>query len=111
MNQRGQALIEMLILSSIIIVAVIWTVRLGVLLHINIAVDEMIEITHLCEIQKKSDCQSQLEKNLRQLGLTKNSLIVANSNNQSRIWLNATTSLGQQFVKESELKLGLTVSQ
>ncbi len=109
MNQRGQALIEMLILSSITIVSVLMIVRLGFILQLNIAIDEMIESAHLCDLQNQKDCAYQLSTKMKSIGLIEKSLSLSHTTNKSMIQLQAETSLGHSFRKESELELALSV--
>jgi hypothetical protein len=109
MNRSGQALIEMLVLSSIAIVSVLLIVRLGFILQMNIAIDEMIETTHLCELQKKNNCRSELLQKLSNIGIIENSLVLSKTTDRSNLRLSADTSLGHTIFKESELYLGLSV--
>ncbi len=110
MNQKGQALIEMTIISGLVIVGVITVVRLCLAAQINFVIDELIESAHLCELQAKPRCQQQFNQKLTDFNLKNISTVFNLSKNTSSIKLHAETELGKSFEKESELTLELEVN-
>ncbi len=109
MNQKGQAFVEVVILSSILMISVILIVRLGLILYLNIAVDEVIETNHLCELQNKSDCHSDLQAKLKALSLQNIRTHRSKTAETSFLTVKAESNLGKIFEKESELHLELTI--
>lgn len=109
MNQKGQAFIEVVILSSILMISIILIVRLGLILYLNIALDEVIETTHLCELQNKSDCHHDFHTRLKALSFKTIRAHRSRTAEASYLIVTAESNLGKIFEKESELHLELTI--
>ncbi len=109
MNQKGQAMIEILILGFLLMVAFIALIRLGLAVQMNIVIDELIESAHLCELQQKSFCQTRLKDKLADFNLKILSSTFITSADTSFIKLHTESNLGKIFEKESELYLELSI--
>ena len=109
MNQRGQAMIEMAMLSSLLIIGLILIVRMGLALHLSLVIDELIESAQLCELQQKPLCRQQLTAQLQDLNFKNIHAVWITSQNTSRLKLYVESNLERVFEKESELTLDLQV--
>ena len=64
MNNKGQAFIESIILLSIVTMACLFLIRLGLHLQNEILIDDLVEETLICKLQKKQNCIQQLKSQL-----------------------------------------------
>lgn len=104
MNRRGQAMIESLFVGLILVLALSLFLRVFARAQKNILVDEFIEETLICLVQKKLSCVHVFQQRLRDLGFS--NISVHTQRNQSRwiLHLKATSSFKEKIEKESELE-------
>lgn len=102
-NNKGQALIEAVAISSVFLVGLVFLVAVFYNQMVFIAVDDAIETYFFCHIQKKQLCRSQLEARLRQLKI--NSIQIDESNNDKNfeLTINAETNYNYEFHKKRQL--------
>ena len=109
MNHRGQAFIESMILLSIVTVSCLFLIRLGLHLQNEILIDELVEETLICKLQKKKNCIGQLKKNLYSLNFKSVEVTDKSQPTKSHIKLQTLSGLDFKVVLESELSLALQV--
>lgn len=110
MNQKGQALTEGLILGSLIGLAIFYVTRTGFSIQQNIILNELIEMTLVNCLQNSQSCTKKLEEHLKRLQF-KNIQIHLDQKNQKMILnVQAQSSFGILFFKESELDIDLQVN-
>lgn len=107
MNKKGQAFLEALILSPIILICTYLIVRSGFLFILNVSLDDLVEQALFCELQQKNNCMAYLEKETQNLGLKEISTSHSKTDSYASVYLKATSSLGHQLIKQSELRLDL----
>ncbi len=109
MNNKGQAFIESILLLSLVTVACLFLIRLGLHLQHEILIDDFVEGALICKLQKKVNCVNQLKDQFH--GLNYKSVEVTDLSNpdEARIRLRALSELGFEVLLESELALGLQV--
>ncbi|MBC7421388.1 MAG: hypothetical protein H7328_11725 [Bdellovibrio sp.] len=109
MNQKGQAAVELSIFGLFLMTTILFTVRIGLAIQMNIVIGELIESAHLCELQRRPSCRHKLQASLNDFNLKNVNLVFRTTNDYSYIQLYANTDLGKIFQKESELALELDV--
>lgn len=70
-NQKGQGMIESVMIIPLAILFMIYTVQLLLYLTVEIAIDDAIENFALCQVQSKPLCQSLFTEELNKLPLRK----------------------------------------
>jgi preprotein translocase subunit SecF len=108
-NQKGQAMIEAVIILAIALIFSIKAIQLGLNLHYEILVDDLIEQTLICHYQKKSTCISDLRHRLNELSFHDVQISDRSDSNTSRLRLQLTTGFGVVLTRESELTLDLSI--
>lgn len=68
-NNKGQALIESVLVTPILILFFIYLVQALLYLTVEIAIDDALENLILCEVQNKTQCTSQFYQNTSLLPL------------------------------------------
>jgi preprotein translocase subunit SecF len=109
MNQKGQALVESLIFSTLAILCSIKLLQLGLDLRYEILFDDLIEQTLICHFQQEADCNGKLRKKLADLNFKEIQITEQSTNETAKIKLSAKTGLNSSFIRESELTLDLSV--
>lgn len=107
MNNRGQAMIESLLLGCVVIISLFFFLHLALRMQKNILLDELIEQTLICMAQKNPLC---LESFRQQLITQKYQKISAAYNQFGNKWslqLKAETAFNEIIEKESELEYDL----
>lgn len=67
MNNKGQALVEALLLLPLSLMFFIFIVYYLLYFTIEISIDDALESRLLCAIQKRSDCESQFQNHINNL--------------------------------------------
>jgi hypothetical protein len=108
MNQKGQAMIEAVIIMAIALIFSIKAIQLGLNLHYEILIDELIEQTLICHYQK-TNCISDLRSRLNDMKFHDVQINDRSDAATSRLWLQVTTGFGVVITRESELTLDLSI--
>lgn len=98
-----------MILLSIVTVACIYLIRLGLHLQNEILIDELVEETLICKLQKKQTCIGQLKSKLYSLNFKSVEVTDMSQPTKSHIKLQTLSGLDFKAVIESELSLALQV--
>lgn len=104
MTNRGQAMVESLLIGLILIFALSFFLRLMITTQKSFLIDEFVEQALICLVQGNSNCTTTLKEKLLEQDFT---LISVNSEKSSGKWIvhiSATTSLNDRIEKESELE-------
>ena len=109
MNNRGQAFIESIILLSIVTVACLFLIRLGLQLQNEILIDDLVEETLICKLQKKQTCIQQLKSTLYAMNFKSVEVTDLSQNDKAHIKLKTISHLNFTASIESELSLALQV--
>ncbi len=109
MNQKGQAVIESVILLTICTVVSVTFIQLGLHLFSEIVVEDLLEQTLICKLQKQSDCTAKLKKKLHDLNYTAVTVIDRSHSEKAKILVQWNSSLTYSAALESELSFDLTV--
>lgn len=109
MNQKGQALVESLIFSTLAILCSIKLLQLGLDLRYEILFDDLIEQTLICHFQHESNCNNKLRNKLTDLNFKEIQISDHSMNKTAKIKLSVKTGLNSTFTRESELTLDLSV--
>ena len=109
MNNKGQAFIESIILLSIVTAACLFLIRLGLHLQNEILIDDLVEETLICKLQKKETCLLQLQNKLYSLNFKIVDAKFINQHNKAHLKLRTVSGLGFEAQVESELSLALQV--
>ncbi len=110
-NNKGQALIESLIVGLILISTLFFTIRVALIAQQNTLVDEFIEQTMICLAQQNVDCEVKLKKQLEALNFRSISIQNLSNHPKFSIVLKAVTPFSRILEKESELELDLQVAK
>ncbi len=70
-NNRGQALFEAVLMVPITILFFIYIIEILLYLTVEIAVDDAMESSLLCQIQQSENCKIRFQQTLDQLPLSK----------------------------------------
>lgn len=108
MNNKGQALIETLIVASLAVFLSVSLLQLGLDARYEILFDDLIERTLLCHFQKQTNCSGQLRQKLTELNFKNIQISEVSDQNTIRLKLSATTRLKTVFNRESEMTLDLS---
>ena len=106
-NNKGQAFVEALMISPLIIISTYLIIRTGLFLILNIALDDLLEQALVCELQKKTNCIFNLEKEMKDLNFSEITIKHSTTDSYASIYLSATSGLKRKIIKQSELSLGL----
>lgn len=106
-NNKGQAFIEALMISPLIVISTYLIIHAGLFLILNIALDDLLEQALVCELQKKTTCIQILEKEMKLLNLNEISIQHKTTDTYTSIILTATSALKRKITKQSELNLDL----
>lgn len=109
MNQKGQAMIETLAVSSITIFFFIKLIQLGLQIRYEVIFDDLIEETLICKFQKQSDCVSKLKNKLNDLHFSEIQVIDRSQDKVAKIKVVVKNGLKTSITRESELALDLSV--
>lgn len=109
MNQKGQAMIETIVVSSITIFFCIQLIRLGLQIRYEVIFDDLIEETLICKFQKESNCTNKLKNKLNDLHFSQIQVIDRSQDKIAKIKVVVKTGLNTSFTRESELALDLSV--
>jgi len=103
-KETGQALIEAVILISVIFVGTFFLIAVFYNQIISMAADELLETYFFCQIQKKQNCRSDLNNNLQYLRLYKIQIFENNYPPNYQISLSATTHYNYEIYKKRALQ-------
>lgn len=104
MNERGQAMVESLLIGLIFILALSWLLKLSVYIQKKFLTDELIEDSLICLVSQNSFCTSQLRLKLAEQGYQSVFIQAQNLNHKWTLHLKAVSSFGNEIEKESELE-------
>lgn len=110
MNNKGQAFIESILLLGIATIACLFLIRLGLHLQNEILIDELVEETLICKLQKKQNCVNQLKNKLYSMNFKSVEVADMSQVNKAHIKLQAVSGLNFKSLLESELFLELQVN-
>ncbi len=110
MTNRGQAMIEALILGGILTASISFLVRYALEMQQSMLVDELIEQTLLCEFEGHTDCGAKLKSFLTDLQFKQIALRITKSGSTYLLNVSGQSIFDQKFEKESELTLDLTTA-
>ena len=103
-NQRGQAMVEAVLMSSLILVSTFFLLAIFLNQIFSIAVDDALETYFYCQIQKKENCKKMLSDDLHSLRLKNIRLTETVQPPYFEINLHAETSYNYEFSKKRRLK-------
>lgn len=109
MNQKGQAFVESLILLSICTLCSVKLTHLGLHFISQIVVEDLLEQTLICKLQKKQNCTAVFQKKLISLNYKSVQVTDQSSLNTARIKVNWQTDDSYQATLESELTFDLSI--
>ncbi len=109
MNTKGQALIESMIILSIVTVSSIFLIRAGLQMQNALVLDELLEDALVCKLQKKTTCVQALKSKL--LALNFKTVVVQDrtQGSSARLAIEALSNFASITKLESELTLELAV--
>ena len=110
MNQKGQAFIESLILLSVCALCSVKLIHLGLHFISQIVVEDLLEQTLICKLQKKQNCTAVFQKKLISLNYKSVQVIDRSSLTKARIEIKWQTGDSYQATLESELAFDLSVN-
>lgn len=110
MNQKGQALTEGLILGSLIASALFYVIRIGLAIQQNMILNELVEMTLVNCLQDSKNCTKRLNEHLQQLQFKEIEISLDQINQKKILSVQARSSFGIHFFKESELDIDLRVN-
>ncbi|MFZ3230811.1 MAG: hypothetical protein WA160_11450 [Pseudobdellovibrio sp.] len=108
MNQKGQALIEAILIMSLVGLCSFKLIELGLNLYHDILIDELIEQTLVCQFEVQSDCKKRLSMKLASLNFKDVQISLNRIRDTASLKLSA--QLGQNTIYNRESKLTLDVS-
>ncbi len=103
-NQRGQAMVEAVLMSSLILVSTFFLLAIFLNQIFSIAVDDALETYFYCQIQKKDNCKKMLSDDLHSLKLQNIRLTETVRPPHFEINLHAETSYNYEFSKKRKLE-------
>ena len=109
MNQKGQVFIESLILLSLCTLCSVKLIQLGLHLISEIVVEDLLEQTLICKLQKQPLCIHKLRNKLIYLNFTSVQITDHSYLNTARITIQWQTNMNYRATLESELALDLSV--
>ncbi len=109
MNHKGQAFIESLILLSLCTLCSVKLLQLGLHMISEIVVEDLLEQTLICKLQKQAHCIDQLRNKLIELNYSSVQITDYSYLNTARIAIRWRTGKQYQANMESELALDLSV--
>ncbi len=109
MNQRGQAAIESIILLTLCTLVSVNLIQLGLHFLSEIAVEDLLEQTLICKLQKQYDCVSKLQNKLSDMNYTQVQVTDQSHSHVARIRVEWNATSTYKAALESELHLDLTV--
>lgn len=109
MNTKGQALIESMIILSIVTVSSLLLIRAGLQMQNALVMDEFLEQALVCKFQKKTSCVQTLKAQL--LALNFKSVVIQDrmQGATSRLAIEALSKFNTTSKLESELTLELAI--
>jgi hypothetical protein len=102
-NQRGQAIAEAVLMSSLILTGTFFLLAVFMNQILSIAIDDALETYFYCQIQKKETCKNTLNTDLNTLYLKNIRLSEKNYPPYFEITLTAQTSFNYEFSKKRQL--------
>lgn len=108
-NNKGQALIESVIILPISILFFIYVVQVFIYFSMELAIDDSLEDFIFCKIQAKADCENYLSRRLEDLRVQKTAYRYRQVNNEHSIYLEATALRIFQIKKERRLNYEMIV--
>lgn len=108
MNNKGQALIESIMIMTIISLCSFKFFELGLNLYHEILLDELVEQSLICQLQIRSDCKNILYYKLQKLNFKNTSIQLINSEDTSYLKLQTEFGSKTKISKESQLHLDLS---
>ena len=110
MNQKGQAFIEATLLLALVTVSSLFLIRLGLQLQNEIVLDDLMEQTLICKLQKKMNCLPELKNKLEGIHYKAVRTVDASTLNNASLFVKATSGLNITTTVQSELNLDLSVN-
>ncbi len=110
MNRKGQAMIESVLILSLVTGSVLFLLRYGLQLQNEILVDELLEETLVCNLQKKDFCVIHLKQKLTELNYQSVTVTDKSQAQTARLLVRLTSNQNMNTTLESELSLDLTVN-
>lgn len=107
MNNKGQAFIESVLLLGIVTFACITLIRLGLHLQNKVLLDDLLEESLICKLQKNENCLFLLKNKLDKLNYKFVEINDYSRPGLARIKLHTISGLEFSSTLESELSLGL----
>ncbi len=103
-NQRGQAMVEAVLMSSLILVSIFFLLAIFLNQIFSIAIDDALETYFYCQVQKKDNCKKMLSDDLHSLRLQNIHLTETVRPPHFEINLHAKTSYNYEFSKKRTLE-------
>lgn len=108
MNEKGQAMLEAIVILSITMAGLFLLLKKGLQIPLDFYVDELVERVLICEYQNQNHCKSSLYQKLHKLRFQNIQIRGESSENKKTIFVSALSPFGFKLHKESTLKLKLT---
>ena len=102
-------MIEGLILGAVLTTSLLFLIRYGLMIQQSLLIDELIEKTLLCIASDEPRCDENFRRQLTDLNFISIQVFSKKTQNLSTLKLSAQSGFGQNFEKESELELDLTI--
>jgi len=104
MTNRGQAMVESLLIGLILILSLSFFLRLMITTQKSFLIDEFVEQSLICLVQENSNCTNLLRQQLLEQGLSAISVRSEKSSGKWIVRFSATNSFNEIIEKESELE-------
>lgn len=107
MTNRGQAMIESLLLGTLIVGSFLFFLRHALRMQKNLFLDEEMEQTLICLVERKASCITEMKQRLAQQGYTSMSVIPKMTTEKINLIFKARSPFNDLVEKESELSYEL----
>ena len=109
MNQKGQAMIEAVIVLTLTLFFTAKVVQLGLRLRYEILIDDLTEQTLICHYQKDSTCLSKLKIKLSDLNFKNIEITDLSTKDKAVLRLKLDLDSTTTLTKETELYFDLSI--
>lgn len=109
MTERGQAMIESLLLGLILVMGLLWCLQTAVKTQKNFMLDEFVEQALICLLQNNSACTHQLHQQLKAQGYQDVWIQSQKIQNKFILRLKALSAFNEKIEKESELEYDVKI--